>query len=139
MNHYRIPFRETETDVIDELLRWFRFEPDDVFVDIGCGNGVVLEQIAKHVQNDCFGIEIDDVYYEQAKQRLNAFEHVKLFCDDLRTSSDLFFSQTSDRRRHIYYLAWTKTYIDEFDFSKIAVPGDYLFVFTPLHIYTFGH
>ncbi len=128
MDQYRIPFRETETDVIGELLKWFNFEPDDLFVDMGCGNGIVLEQVAKHVPIECWGIEIDEVYYDQAKQRLTEFDHVTLFCGDLRTS-DLFFGRTSHRRRHIYYLAWTKTYVDEFDFAKIATSGDYLFVF----------
>ena len=125
MDQYRIPFRETETDVVDEIIRWFKFEPDDLFVDIGCGNGTVLEQIAQHVPVDCWGIEIDEIYHGQAIQRLRTFEQVKLFCGDLRTCE-----LCHDRiRRHVYYLAWTKTYVDEFDFAKIAKSGDYLFVF----------
>jgi hypothetical protein len=124
MNNYKVPFRETENEVITAIIQWFKFESNDLFVDVGCGNGIVLEQIAKQTKIDCLGIEIDPVYYNEALQRLKSFESVKLIRDDLRTCNMLVRDQ-----RCIYYLAWTKQYIDEFDFASMVKPGDYIFVF----------
>jgi hypothetical protein len=124
MNAYKIPFRETEDEVIDKIVKQFKFEPNDLFIDVGCGNGIVLEQIIKHVDIECIGIEIDQKYYNEAVQRLSSRKKVKLLCDDLRTC-DLIFPD----RRCLYFIAWTKTYISNFDFRRMTKPGDYIFAF----------
>ena len=56
MNTYNIPFRETEDDIIENILRKINLQNSDIFVDIGCGNGIVIEQVKKrHPNIECIG------------------------------------------------------------------------------------
>jgi 16S rRNA A1518/A1519 N6-dimethyltransferase RsmA/KsgA/DIM1 with predicted DNA glycosylase/AP lyase activity len=119
MNSYKIPFRETEDDIITEILNKIKLQPTDVFLDIGCGNGLVLEAVKKvYPEVQCIGIEIDHLYYAEAAERLKNSTKVQLYQADLRT-----FDWTAVAGLNVYYyMAWTKTYLNEFNFDQLP-PG----------------
>jgi SAM-dependent methyltransferase len=111
MNAYTIPFRETEDDRIAAILPVI--QDADTFVDLGCGNGIVLERIQQkypHVQ--CIGIEVNADILAEARRRC---PHAILYNGDLRSwdIASLVSGKT------YFYMAWTKTYLAEFDFSSI--------------------
>jgi hypothetical protein len=113
-----IPFRETEDEVI-QCMSTIPFHPNDLFIDVGCGNGVVLDYMSQFV--NCIGIEINPIYYQEATERVG--DRVQLYCMDLNAFT---FQYT---QRCIYYVAWTNSYVQKYDFSKMCKQGDLLFVF----------
>jgi 16S rRNA A1518/A1519 N6-dimethyltransferase RsmA/KsgA/DIM1 with predicted DNA glycosylase/AP lyase activity len=116
MNTYHIPFRETEDDIIVNIGHKLNLLDSDIFIDVGCGNGVVIEQIKKMYPNvECIGIELNNSYYMEAVQRLSSHHKVRLIQADLRT----FDWSTIPGERKYYYLAWTKTYLNEFNFNLL--------------------
>ena len=126
MNAYTIPFRETEDDVLARVFNKIKLRPGDVFVDIGCGNGLVLEQVkALHPDVECIGIEIDPVYHAQACARLISLPGTRVLRADLRNFdwNTLPFFPNPPGCTVYYYVAWTKTYVNEFDFKKLPAPG----------------
>ena len=117
MNDYTIPFRETEDNVLECILSRIPISEKDVFLDIGCGNGIVLERVAQtHPNVSCIGIEIDGCLVTNARNRLQSYPNVQVFHEDLRT---ITWSDILPQAEYIYcFLAWTKTYLREFDFTR---------------------
>ena len=126
MNAYTIPFRETEDDVLLRVFRNIKLRPGDVFIDIGCGNGLVLQHVkAQHPEVQCVGIELDPVYYAQACTHLGTLPNTRVLNADLRTLDwkTLPFLPAAAGAAVYYYVAWTKTYLNEFNFKNLIAPG----------------
>ena len=119
MNDYTIPFRETEDEVIEKFLRRLRLSNQDMFMDIGCGNGVVLEKVAKRFPTvPCIGIEIDPGFVEDAKKRLCAFQNATILNKDLRQMN---WSELPVCNGLVYcFVAWAKKYLESFDFQQLG-------------------
>ena len=119
MNEYTIPFRETEDDVIDNILRRIRLTSHDLFMDIGCGNGIVLEKVAKQFPAvPCIGIEIDPSFVSAANKRLEAYENVTIYNKDLR---NMEWSELPVVEGIVYcFIAWTNKYLEQFDFQQLG-------------------
>ncbi len=70
--------------------------PDDVFVDVGCGKGRVINWLlAHHPQNRIVGIELDPEVCAATTKRLRRFGNVQIVCGDatslLPESGTLFY------------------------------------------------
>ena len=117
MNSYNIPFRETEDEIIIKILKKINIQNSDIFIDIGCGNGIVIEQVKKMYPNiECIGIEINNKYYMEACARLKNYDKVKLIQEDLRTFD---WSKIVCEGNIYYYLAWTRIYLNDFNFDNL--------------------
>ena len=90
-------------------------EPTDVFIDIGLGTRIG-EKV--HPEVLCIGIEIDSLYYAEAAERLKHYTKVRLLQADLRT----FEWKAVAGLNVYYYMSWTKTYLNEFNFDQLP-PG----------------
>lgn len=117
MNNYNIPFRETEDDIIINILQKINLQNSDIFIDIGCGNGIVIELVKKMYPNvECIGIEIDTKYYIESCTRLKNYNKVKIIQEDLRTFD---WSKITSDCNIYYYMAWTKIYLNDFNFNNL--------------------
>ena len=57
--------------------------PDDVFVDVGCGKGRVINWLLDHhPENRIFGIELDPEVCAATAKRLRRFENVQIVCGE---------------------------------------------------------
>ncbi len=101
-----IPYRETEDDVIDAIMR--KITDCDTFIDIGCGNGVIMERLP-HVR--CIGIETNATLAAEARRRCPT---ATILEQDLRTT-DWITLLPSTGKTYVF-LAWTKKYLADFDF-----------------------
>jgi ubiquinone/menaquinone biosynthesis C-methylase UbiE len=53
------PYLPSPLNVIDVALELANLGPDDVFADLGCGDGVVLTRTAERFAVFCMGFDID--------------------------------------------------------------------------------
>lgn len=61
-------------------------EPEDIFIDIGCGKGRVLNWWLSHFPaHKLYGIELDPEVALSVQQRLSAFDNVDIICGDVGT------------------------------------------------------
>lgn len=73
-----------------------RIKEDDVFVDIGCGKGRVINWCLHHqLQNRIIGLELDEKIAHQTRQRLRKHQNVTIIAGDaiqnLPADGTLFF------------------------------------------------
>ncbi|ETO09775.1 putative RNA methylase [Reticulomyxa filosa] len=52
------------------IIEMAQVTKDDIFIDVGCGDGRILLEVFEKVQCKCIGIEIDPVLIEKAHQRM---------------------------------------------------------------------
>lgn len=87
--------RDMETEAIlhfvDESLRYYReigFKNQITIMDVGCGNGYTLDQLAKKYPNCSFvGVEKSDELRGLAVSRFHKKDNVKILEGDLRDSN----------------------------------------------------
>jgi 16S rRNA A1518/A1519 N6-dimethyltransferase RsmA/KsgA/DIM1 with predicted DNA glycosylase/AP lyase activity len=64
------PFLPTPPTVIDTALDLFHLKEDEVFADLGCGEGNVLIRVAERFNGFCVGFEIDYRLLPEAKKNI---------------------------------------------------------------------
>ncbi len=65
--------------LIKECLKHIRIEDTDVFVDVGCGKGRILNYWAvKYPRNKCIGIEIDENIGAETSHRMKRFSNCEV-------------------------------------------------------------
>ncbi len=64
------PFVPCSDDCIDGFLNIARLTPNDVLVDMGCGDGRLLVAAAQKTQCKCIGIEIQRDVVLKARQKV---------------------------------------------------------------------
>jgi len=84
-------FRFMQKKVIDQL----NIQPNSRFLDLGCGTGWAVHQIANKLNGDglSVGIDISEGMLKKARQKTNAFKNisfVKSSSDDLPFEDDYF-------------------------------------------------
>jgi len=63
------PFNPVSPQSYDIIFNLFDFKKNDVFYDLGCGNGELLIQslvLHEDLLDVCIGVEYDKVYYDRA-------------------------------------------------------------------------
>jgi 16S rRNA A1518/A1519 N6-dimethyltransferase RsmA/KsgA/DIM1 with predicted DNA glycosylase/AP lyase activity len=65
-----LPFLSTPPTVIDTALDLFCLKEDEVFADLGCGEGNVLIRVAERFNTFCVGFEIDRRLFPEAKNNI---------------------------------------------------------------------
>ena len=56
---YEVPFMPTVAEVADKMLRMARVGPDDVVLDLGCGDARILRRAARKFGARGIGVDID--------------------------------------------------------------------------------
>ena len=80
---------------IDAFLEEIHLKPDDLLVDIGCGDGRVLRKANKLYGNPCIGLEMNFMAYVKAKILSLGYKNVQIlyqnfFDFDLSTADVVF-------------------------------------------------
>ena len=79
---------ETPLPVIDATLREYQLTPDDLFYDLGCGNGRVVIRAVQLYGCQAVGIDINKDQARQAQRAVKAAgleSRVRIYVDDIRT------------------------------------------------------
>jgi SAM-dependent methyltransferase len=73
----------TDYDVLTRLFSEIRIEPDDVFVDVGCGKGRTLNWfLSRGYGNKLVGVEINAPLAEFTRRRLQRYRQVEIRSED---------------------------------------------------------
>lgn len=85
-NSWNHGYALTQEKAFDDMLRFIDIEPDDCFIDIGCGKGGCLKYAKKYGFKRIAGIEIERSLYEIAVRNFNILQmNVELYnCDATR-------------------------------------------------------
>merc|ERR1719454_2466364 len=70
--HRLCGFIPTEQTSIDPILSVLRLEPDDVFYDLGCGDGRIVVSVVKHFRCRGIGIEVNRLLVVKARAQAEA-------------------------------------------------------------------
>lgn len=63
-------YMPTPYNMVEKILESLRFEPDDIFVDLGCGKGRIIFSVAAKKLKKIIGIEARNDMFEIAKLNL---------------------------------------------------------------------
>ena len=89
----------TQSSAYRCLRRVFRavpLRPDDVFVDVGCGEGRVLTYLQmKGFPGKSIGIELDTDIAKTAAQRTSSCRNITIVCGNVLEQGDLFKDATA--------------------------------------------
>jgi len=80
------PYAQTPDDVAREMLKLAKAKPNELMVDLGCGDGSVLVIAASEFGCRCIGYEIDDILVRMALSKIEELKlnnRVKVVHDDL--------------------------------------------------------
>ncbi len=69
--------RETKVEVAGVVFAKLRPSREDVFADIGCGNGGIAEFFAPHVAK-VFAVDIDAEMVEKCRERVGKYDNVEV-------------------------------------------------------------
>ena len=76
------PFNPTGDDAQQKALKLLNLKPDDLLVDVGCGDGrFLIRAVRSHSRVQCLGLEVDPVYHARAvaaKEKLSPNEQERL-------------------------------------------------------------
>eukprot|EP00397_Hematodinium_sp_SG-2012_P066821 GEMP01101393.1.p1 GENE.GEMP01101393.1~~GEMP01101393.1.p1 ORF type:complete len:137 (+),score=28.38 GEMP01101393.1:287-697(+) len=61
------PFNPTNTVVVDWAIEQLALTPDDLFIDLGCGDGRVVSAAQSHCR--AIGVDYDETLVNRARQR----------------------------------------------------------------------
>ncbi|MGB9756798.1 MAG: SAM-dependent methyltransferase, partial [Candidatus Bathyarchaeales archaeon] len=72
------PYLPSPLAVVDAALDLAEFKPNDVFVDLGCGDGTVLIRAAERFSVFSVGFEVDSKFVKLAQTKAKASEFKNL-------------------------------------------------------------
>ena len=73
------PFVPCDDRAIDKFLAITRPTPDDLVVDLGCGDARLLVAAAKSARCKCIGVEIQPAVAAKARQKVITILHMCIF------------------------------------------------------------
>lgn len=77
------PLMHTEWRVLRAIFDRVEIKPDDVLVDVGCGDGRVINYwLSRKLQNKIIGIEIDETVAASTARRYAKHPNVQIICGD---------------------------------------------------------
>lgn len=86
-NYHRLcGFLPTDDESISPLCSVLRLEPDDVFYDLGCGDGKVVIKVVKHFRCRGIGIEVNRLLVQKARSQAESE-----FCEDSELQDRISF------------------------------------------------
>ena len=71
----------TSNEEFAQYVELLRLQPDDVLLDLGCGDGTFLALAAPHVQQ-AYGVDISPLQVELANERLRSLGNAQALCSD---------------------------------------------------------
>jgi len=80
------PYAQTPDEVVREMLKLTKIKPNELLVDLGCGDGDVLVIAASEFKCRCVGYEIDSVLANAASNKVKELgleNRVKVIHGDL--------------------------------------------------------
>lgn len=81
------PLMHTAYPVLDAIFRLEPVGPDDILVDVGCGDGRVINfWLSRWLRNRMIGIEIDEATATDTKRRLARYPNVTIIHGDASRS-----------------------------------------------------
>lgn len=103
-----------DVDAIIKLFDKYGIDKDARILEIGCGNGRIIINLAKRGYKNLFDIDISPIFIEDAKKKIHihGVSNVKFFVADARTIDDTFQDYSFD----VILSFWTTLigyYIDE--------------------------
>ena len=80
-----IPQYHIMREGVASLVQAFVKEGDNI-IEIGCSNGIGLEQVIKSTENNCsyIGLEISEPMLKEAQKRLKGYKNVDIYNADVR-------------------------------------------------------
>jgi SAM-dependent methyltransferase len=70
--------------------------PDDLFIDVGCGEGRVLTYLySKGFRGRCIGIELDEDAAKTAAMRTESCQNIEICCGNVLEQAELFKDATA--------------------------------------------
>lgn len=98
-NKLYCPHVATKTEVSKAMINLTELTDNDIFLDIGCGEGAVLNELLIQTNiKHAIGIEIDDMLAKTASRILSIvdpnLERVKIICDDIMNQLHLLSETT---------------------------------------------
>jgi 2-polyprenyl-3-methyl-5-hydroxy-6-metoxy-1,4-benzoquinol methylase len=114
-------WRNAERDVasIISLFKRYDIKQDANIIDVGCGNGRILVNLALKGYKNLFGVDISPIFIEDAKKKMQQYgvSNIKYFVADARDIDKTF----QDYRFDVILSVWTTLigYYDEATNIKI--------------------
>lgn len=88
--------QSTDYRLLDCVFKTYPLKKDDIFVDVGCGEGRVLTYLyLRHIKNEMIGIELDSDVAETAKKRTEKCENIEILCKNVFDCSDVIKKATA--------------------------------------------
>ena len=127
--------QHTDYYVLEEIFQQVAIRADDILVDVGCGDGRVLNYwLSLSLPNRILGIEIDPETARSAQRRYRRYVHVEIACGDaaVHAASGTYF---------FLYNPFSGETMIRFE-QAVRRPGvrvliynfhDYVSVFSPVH------
>ena len=80
-----IPQYHIMREGVASLVQAFVKKGDNI-IEIGCSNGIGLEQVIKSTENNCsyIGLEISEPMLKEAQKRLKGYKNVDIYNADVR-------------------------------------------------------
>lgn len=108
------PYLPSPLGVVDAALNMVKVKPNEVFADLGCGDGTVLVRAAEKFRTYCIGFEINPVLVKLARRKAEK-SGVSFLVDVIH--ADLFTVDLS--KLNVIYVYPFPTIIDKLS-EKIA-------------------
>jgi trans-aconitate 2-methyltransferase len=93
--------RRVQYRVGQQILRWRKWNGNEIVMDAGCGSGLLTKLLAQRVpRGKVYAVDVDSNMIKQARRNLKDFENVELVQSDiadvkLPTKLDVIFSNAS--------------------------------------------
>ena len=88
--------QSTHYHMLDRAFKSVKLKEDDVFLDVGCGEGRVLTYLyLRGYRNKMIGIELDPDIADTAKARTSKCANIEVVCDNILNRADLIKNATA--------------------------------------------
>lgn len=86
----------TDYRLLKRVFKSYPIKEDDIFVDVGCGQGRVLTYLyLRGIRNKMFGVEIDPEVAETAKVRTRKCDNIEILCANILDCTELIKGATA--------------------------------------------
>ena len=86
----------TDYRLLDRVFKTYPLKKDDMFIDVGCGEGRVLTYLyLRRVRNKLIGIELDADVAETARKRTIKCNNIEVLCANILDCSELVKTATA--------------------------------------------